>query len=101
MTSVRFARKAVEDLDRICAWWTEHRPEAPDLVPNELASALSLLTESPSIGVPYAVLPRGQVRRLLLIDSQVHIYYRNNEAAGEIEILRVWGARRKRGPSIR
>jgi plasmid stabilization system protein ParE len=69
-------------------------------VTSELESALALLADSPGIGVPYAVLPRGPVRRLLLIEAQVHVYYRRNDATGEIEILRVWGTQRKRGPAI-
>jgi plasmid stabilization system protein ParE len=107
---VRFSRKALADIERISqpladcvvnsAWWQDHRPEAPHLVADELASALALLEESPGLGVPYAVLPRGPVRRLLLIDSQVHIYYRSDQVTGDVEVLRIWGARRKRGPAI-
>ncbi len=100
MSRVRFAPKALADVDRIDTWWQANRPAAPNLFSAELTSALALLRESPAIGTPYAAPTRLPVRRLLLLDTQVHVYYRLNEVTGSVVILRVWSVRRGRGPAL-
>jgi plasmid stabilization system protein ParE len=100
VSAVRFARRALRDVDRIDMWWRDNRPAAPDLFSEELEDALSLLATAPTIGAPYDAPTRRPTRRLLLPDTQVHLYYRIEEDGDTVSIMRLWSARRGRGPSL-
>lgn len=69
---VDLSAEASEQASEIDTWWREHRPSAPDLFENELSQPLARLSETPSLGTPYAA--KG-VRRLLLRRSHYHVYF--------------------------
>jgi plasmid stabilization system protein ParE len=96
VTSLRVARAAVRQTERALAWWALHRPEAPDLVRHELASAISLLKAAPKMGAPY---PPG-VRRVLLPESRYQLFYVYDEAANRIDVIALWSSHR-RPPALR
>lgn len=100
MSALRFGRRAFRDVERIDAWWRANRPAAPELFSDELQDALSLLATAPTIGAPYAAPTRRPTRRLLLPDTQVHVYYRIEADGDTVSIMRLWSARRGRGPAL-
>ena len=86
-------------IDKIDAWWREHREAAPRLFSEELASALELLSGAPHAGKVYRHPDVRSVRRLVLRATRYHVYYR--VAASEVTVLSVWSAVRGSGPDLR
>jgi plasmid stabilization system protein ParE len=80
------------------AWWRENRLSAPTLFDRELADALELLSAMPNVGVPYPA--RARYRRLLLQETDYHVYYRIDEAAGVLYVVSIWHARRGQNPKL-
>lgn len=91
---VELSAEAQAQIDRIDAWWREHRAAAPNLFAEELEAGLRRLGEAPSAAVTYA--PKAGVRRLLLRRSRHHLYV--VEAAEAVYVVAVWSAVRGRGP---
>lgn len=73
------------------------------LFTEELARAIRLLRISPEIGSVYrAARGRGiAVRRLLLQETQHHVYYRHHPTKGRVVVLAVWSTHRGRAPRVR
>lgn len=87
-------------LDKILAWWEEHRPEAPALVAAELKEAMGILAMSPTTG---RFCPRTRtkgVRRVLLPRSRYHVYYRVLDEEQIIRVLSLWHASRGQAPRL-
>ena len=81
-------------------WWREHRVEAPELFTQELARAFERILRAPKVRQPHALIEGEPVWRVLMPKTEQHIYYTVDDAAGEVVIETVWGARRKRGPKL-
>ncbi len=96
MTILRVVRAAVLQTERANAWWALHRPEAPDLVRQELKSAIALLKAAPKMGAPY----RQGVRRVLLPESRYQLFYVYDETADRIDVIALWSSLR-RPPALR
>jgi plasmid stabilization system protein ParE len=96
---VQIARRAKTQISEINSWWRENRSAAPELFLRELVKCLDLLSRSPRIGHldPESSVPG--VRRLLLVGSQFHVYYRIR--AGIVSVIAVWHAKRGSGPPLR
>ncbi|WP_437564918.1 type II toxin-antitoxin system RelE/ParE family toxin [Sorangium sp. So ce542] len=100
MTAVRFARRALRELDRIETWYRANRPAIWPLFVSELAQAIRLLRVAPELGPEYqATRPHG-VRRLLLERTQFYAYYRYHPQKALVVILSVWSTRRRRPPAL-
>lgn len=97
---VRILPEAEAQAEALAAWWREHRPAAPELVKEELLRAVTVLAETPFVGSPYTRTRIPDVRRFPLRKTPYHVYYRVKEAAGEVVIMSVWSAMRKRGPPL-
>lgn len=97
---VRFSPRAQRRTKLVSTWWRTHRPAAPTLFDEELAEAIVKLAEQPQIGSVYERVATENVRRLLLPRSGQHVYYAVDTSADVIVIHTIWGARRKRGPSL-
>jgi plasmid stabilization system protein ParE len=93
---VELSAEAQAQVDRIDAWWREHRQAAPDLFAEELEAALCALAETPALGVRYT--PRPNVRRLLLGRTRYHLYV--TQDAAKVYVVAVWSAHRGRGPRL-
>jgi plasmid stabilization system protein ParE len=93
------SRRARRQIEKINTWWVEHRSNARWLFIDELDRAERLL-RNPEIGVAYAAHRRDVVRRLLLPQSEHHLYYRYRAKRGELLVLAVWGAGREKGPKL-
>ncbi len=94
----RFSPRAESEAEKKREWWRTNRPSAPDLFDEELAATIEQVTKTPTIG---AIYPSGHdivVRRALMAATKNHVYYAVND--GEIIILSVWGAPRRRGPKL-
>jgi plasmid stabilization system protein ParE len=97
--TIRFARRALIEAEKIGAWWREHRPAASDLFEAELAAALAQIATAPTSGAPYSATNLdAPVRRILLRKTAVHVYYA--DVGQSVVIVSLWGARRRRGPKL-
>lgn len=94
----RFTPRAESEVDREQAWWREHRPKAPDLFDEELERAIEQIIRRPTAGAIYPCGFPEVVRRVLLTKTKNYVYFTVNE--GEIVILSIWGAPRRRGPKL-
>lgn len=99
--SVIVVEEAFAHVEKITAWWREHRPAAPFLFEDEFENALFLLGEHPEIGVE-APRPRMEnLRKLILPETRYHIYFVYLPDRAEVRIRAVWAAMRGKGPPIR
>jgi hypothetical protein len=83
------------------AWWEQHRDKAPRLFVEELATIVGKLRAgADSERQQYAVRGRRVIWRVLMPRTRNHVYYRVDEAAGEIEVLLVWNAVAGAAPDV-
>ena len=93
---VRIFSRARREIGAVVAWWRVNRPAAQGKFEAELGAALLRLATDP-YSAPRARDPRlKQFRRLSLLETRYHLYYRVNEAKQQIEVLRVWHMSRRR-----
>ena len=85
------SRRARRQIDKIDAWWTGNRPSTHSKFSDELDRAERLLRENPEIGIVCAVDRNGNIRRILLSETEYHVYYRYRADRDEIIVLHVWG----------
>jgi len=99
---VRFeiSRRARRQIDRIQKWWTGNRPAARSRFLDELDEAERVLRLNPEAGKLYATIRSGVIRRILLTQTENHLYYRYRADRDEIVVLAVWGAPRQRDPTF-
>jgi hypothetical protein len=85
----------------VAARWRENRPEAPDLFYREVADAVTRLeSAAATIGAPYITASGRRMRRLLLAETEQHVYFSIDSARSEVIVHTIWGARRGRGPRL-
>jgi len=97
--NVRISARAQREAERRDRWWREQRPEALERFRLELADAIELIRDNPSLGIRYeAVRFEATVRRILLPVTETHLYHA--QVVDEVVIICVWGARRRRGPKL-
>jgi plasmid stabilization system protein ParE len=90
------AQERFEAEDR---WWREHR-DAKELFVTEFEEALRQIASTPGIGQRYRR-SRGQlIQRVLMPKTRCHVYYFHDLNRDVVEIHSIWGARRRRGPSL-
>jgi len=94
----RLTPRALAEAEREQTWWRENRVDAPELFDDELEEALEKIRRWPSRGTIYPSSFGTLVRRVLLTRTNNHVYYAVHD--GEVVILCVWGAPRKRGPKL-
>jgi hypothetical protein len=80
-------------------WWRENRDEK-GLFTSEFVLALRRIAEFPLHGQRYRVARGKLIRRALVSKTLCHIYYWYGSEADVIEIHAIWGAARRRGPTI-
>jgi plasmid stabilization system protein ParE len=91
------ARTQIRAEDR---WWRANRSDAPDLFKQELAGAFLRILQSPKIRRPHGQIADEPVWRILMPRAEQHVYYTVDEAAGEVVIELIWGARRGHEPRL-
>ena len=82
-------------------WWQANRPKAPTLRLEELHFAKEHLERFPEAG--RLVHRRGfpGLRRLLLRRTRYHLYYRYFAEDGEVWVVALWAAMRRRAPKLK
>jgi len=93
---VELSPRAKRELERIVEWWQTEYGEPPKKVFAELRVAARLLASFPEQGGRYALVRGHQVRRLLLRESQIHLYYRVDDSV--VRLLAIWSTARRRAP---
>lgn len=87
--------RARRDLERVTAWWLKEIRLPPHALLDELESTLRVLERVPEAGTPYASSRGRTVYRILLRESQLHVYYRLEDDV--LRILTIRSTARKRG----
>ena len=95
---VRLTPRALSEAKRIKTWWQKNRREALDLFDDEMAAVLEQIRTTPSLGTIYVGRFSATVRRILMPETQNHLYYAIRE--NEVVVLSVWGAPRAPGPKL-
>jgi hypothetical protein len=90
---VRFTPEARLAVREKRAWWEQNREKAPRLFVEELGAIVARLrNRADDQRQQYAAQGGHIIWRLLMPKTRNDVYYRLNEAAGEVEILLVWNA---------
>lgn len=101
---VEWAPAALEQAERINAWWLANRPLAPGLFTDELAAAIEKLAGSPLMGTRYRKATdcsfSGPLRRILLQRTGDHVYYLVSERHPTVCVHAIWHAARGNGPPL-
>jgi plasmid stabilization system protein ParE len=95
-----FSTEADQDAEAIDTWWRQNRLDAPQLFAEELASVCEAILRKPLILKPYGERRGMVIRRWHLERTEQHVYYVADVDNDLITVLRVWGARRGRGPRL-
>lgn len=94
--SIRYTRRARQELRQAAQWWLEHGPENAKAFERELRHAFYILLAHPSMGQPVAHLQN--TRRLHVSRLRSFLYYRP-EPDG-ISILALWHTSRGADPGL-
>jgi hypothetical protein len=100
---VRVIRTPVAEADIRAAdeWWRANREKAPLRFVLELEAALEVLERSPHVGKRVrGGRIKGIVRWIGLPKSEKKLYYRVDDEAQLVEVLRLGGARRRQRPKL-
>lgn len=95
---LRISEEARTDIERIDAWWQEHRDKNPSLFQDELAEALELIEASPRLGRIYE--GARKYRWVLLPKSHYLVFYEHLPEADLVAIVAVWSPRRGGAPTL-
>jgi plasmid stabilization system protein ParE len=94
---LRFLKRAERQLQLQQDWWAEHAGAA-ELLMEEVRRVVALLKEMPHAGA-LVKNSRPGTRRVFLRTKHV-FYYRVNEKAGVVEVMRVWHMSRGKTPKL-
>ncbi len=97
---VEVSELAAEQIRAAEAWWRLNRPNAPNVIREELERASSLIALQPGIGTQARNTALVGVRRVHLARIHYNLYYRVVEVARQMELLAFWHTGRGTGPSI-
>lgn len=98
---VRFTPRARLSVREKRVWWEQHREKAPRLFVEELATVVGKLRDGTDAErQQYAARGGRIVWRLLMPKTRNHVYYRVDDAAGEVEVLIVWNATAGQAPDV-
>lgn len=94
------SRRARRQIDKIDAWWTGNRPSAYSRFQEEMDRVERLLRDNPEVGVVSEAHRSGDIRRILLLETENYVFYRYRANRNEITVLCVWGVPRARRPRL-
>jgi plasmid stabilization system protein ParE len=97
---IRVSPRAAEKIRAEDEWWRAERRDAPELFKQELAATFDRILRAPKSRKQYGLISGDPVWRVLMARTEQHIYYTVDDAADEVVVETVWGARRKRGPKL-
>src|SRR5688500_14458279 len=99
VVKLRISEEAQADIERIDAWWQEHRDKNPWLFQDELAEALELIELSPRLGRIYE--GAHSYRWVLLLKSRYLVFYEHFPEEDLVAIVAVWSSRRGEAPPLK
>ena len=97
---VNVSKRARRQIERIGAWWRQHRNKAPNLFKEELADAETFLSNTPHFARVYVTRGTRTIRWLLLPKTSVKLYFWVDEKAATVHVVTAWGGRRGREPKL-
>ncbi|OGQ78404.1 MAG: hypothetical protein A2289_25090 [Deltaproteobacteria bacterium RIFOXYA12_FULL_58_15] len=98
---IRTTSAADEMISHLDAWWREHRTAVASQVTDELKRVCAILADNPNAGIPYRHRRIQGIRKYRLSKTPYYLYYVTHLEEGEIEVLALWSAVRKRGPPLK
>jgi hypothetical protein len=96
---IKIGRRAQALVRRENNWWLKNA-DYPLTFETEFEAVLLRLIEMPTWGTPYPTEKRPHLLRVLLPKSKRHVYYTLERGRTLIVIHSVWGACRKRAPTL-
>jgi plasmid stabilization system protein ParE len=90
------AQRRFEAEDR---WWRDNR-DAKELFLTEFRDMLRQLISAPGLGQRYRRARGKLIQRVLMKKTRCHVYYFHDQERDLVEIHSLWGARRRRGPTL-
>jgi plasmid stabilization system protein ParE len=93
--SVVFAAEAAAEVTAITAWWHKNRALAPGLFQQDLKQMLLSIAAFPEIGVRAKMPGDPDVRAVVLRRTGYVVFYDIDDAASEIQIVRVRHGKRR------
>ena len=90
------AQQRFEAEDR---WWRDNR-DAKELFFTEFQDVLRQLSSTPGVGQRYRRARGKLIQRVLMTKTRCHVYYFHDQEHDLVEIHSIWGARRRRGPTL-
>ena len=97
MRRVRFTATALSHVERERSWWLENRDHR-EAFSADIERALEVLAAFPGVGTSYEASDVAGVRRIYLRRIACHLYYIFDDS--QVVVVALWGARRKRGPTL-
>lgn len=80
--------------------WAVHHPNDPLVLVDEFDEATRHLETLPALGVVAVGTSVSNLRKILLIQSEHHVYYTVDDSQRVVEVLAVWYARRGSPPAL-
>jgi plasmid stabilization system protein ParE len=96
---IRVSARAEARILEVDEWWRARRQDSPALFWEELSAAFESVSEMPGLRAPYSTRRGLRYWRVLLPRTEQFVYYWVDDAADEVVIETIWGARR-RGPRL-
>ena len=81
------------------SWWRLHR-DSKELFVAEFGEVLRQIASAPGVGQRYRHSRGRMIQRILMKKVRCHVYYLHDTERDVVEILSIWGARRRRGPVL-
>lgn len=100
---VKLTPRALQRARIITAWLRKHRPGAEEVFEQEfehVIDKLALMSPLGAVGKAYGPSRGRTIWRVLLPNSQQHLYYSIDEAKGIVTVRTIWGARRGHSPKL-
>jgi len=81
-------------------WWRANRSKAPKRFDEELAAALTAITERPESFPVFSARGGRTVRRCLLVKTRCHLYFEVLQESSEVWVTAARGAALRRPPKL-
>ncbi len=97
---VKFTPLADAHVESAARWWRDNRTKAPDVLSEDLAEALELISTQPHIGAVARNVRLRNVRRVYLHRTGYYLYYRIRGAPRMVQVVAFWHSSRRSGPHV-
>src|SRR5213595_3429578 len=94
------APEAAEQILARKQWWRANRSKAPERFDEELAAALTAISERPDSFPVFSARGGQMVRRYLLVKTRCHLYFEVLHETDEVWVTAARGAVQRRPPKL-